>query len=132
MYHRHARRILKYLITGGSAALVEFGLFILLVHTGLPLVLSNVISFSAGFITSFLMNRQWVFKANGRTVRQLSLYGILAAANVVLSSSIIYILTSHASVIPSIAKVMTMGLIVLWNYILFSKVIFAERNKPAI
>ena len=53
----------KFLVVGAINFLVDFGIFKLLtVVFGMLTVPANVISYTAGVLNSFLLNRYWTFK----------------------------------------------------------------------
>ncbi len=53
----------KFMAVGVMNFLVDFGVFKLLsVVFGVPVVVSNIISYTCGVVNSFLVNRYWTFK----------------------------------------------------------------------
>ena len=76
-------RLTRFLISGGSAAGVEYLVFILLQMTlGKSWVLaSQTVSFACGFIVSFLLNRSWVFRSSGDMKPELLKYILVAGIN---------------------------------------------------
>lgn len=45
---------------------LDFGLFNVLVHLGTSLLLANTISYSAGILASYLLNKHYTFEGGGR------------------------------------------------------------------
>lgn len=121
-------RLAKFLVTGGSAATVEYGSFILLtILLSPPVVVSNSASFFFGFVVSFMLNRTWVFKSKEGARRQLGQYMLLALINLALGNLAIGLLVSFA--VPLlVAKIVTMLLVASWNYLIFSKFIFKSNS----
>ena len=59
----------KFMVVGVINFLVDFGVFKLLsTAIGLPVALSNVISYTCGVINSFILNRYWTFKIRHKFV----------------------------------------------------------------
>ncbi len=115
----------KYFITGLSAAALEYGLFTLLTElAGMRDVIPHAISMSAGFILSFILNRQWSFKSQGNVSKQLFLSVALFLINLCISSYVIYLLVDKAGIWDKLAKLLVMGMIMLWNFVLFKKIIY--------
>ncbi len=57
-------QIWRFLITGGFAAIVDFGLYVVLLELpGQHVDIAKTISFIAGTITAYLINRRWTFQA---------------------------------------------------------------------
>ena len=124
------RRIGKFILSGGTAALVEYLTFIVLYNVlDTWLILSNIISFSLGLITSYSLNKLWVFDTKGDTKRSFALYLLLAGVNLCISSGLLWVSTYLLSVDPLIAKIIIMVLVATWNYFIFSKFIFANKQK---
>ncbi len=60
---KHAGQFGKFMVVGVINFLVDFGVFKLLSAVfGVPVVISNIISYTCGVINSFLLNRYWTFK----------------------------------------------------------------------
>lgn len=118
---------IKYLAVGGTAFLIEYICFAVLNYATNWLVLANILSFTVGLATSFLLHRIWTFSSSGYNHsgrHQFTAYFILAVINLLLTSILISVLVNVLSINPLIAKLVCMALIVVWNYVLLSKVIF--------
>ncbi len=120
---RHSR-LIKFIISGGTAAVVEYGLFALFNALGVPLVIANTLSFIGGLLVSFSLNRTWVFLSKERARRQFGLYVLLALINLVIGNTIIFLLHDGFGVYALVAKLIVMVLIASWNYLIFSRFIF--------
>ncbi|MHB1345187.1 MAG: GtrA family protein [Thermoleophilia bacterium] len=63
---RLAGQVVRFGIVGVLNTVVDFGLLNVLYHVvGLPLLVANTISVSAGIVNSFLWNKHWTFSAGG-------------------------------------------------------------------
>lgn len=120
-------RRFKYLLTGGSSTLLEYVSFILL-HNAIrvPLVVSNIVSFCIGFMYTFILHNFWTFAGKHRQAMKIKFvsYAVLATINIVLTSLLIKFIVYRLGIWPSLAKLICMGLVVLWNYLLLNRVIF--------
>ncbi len=122
------RRLFKFLVSGGTAAVVEYSVFLLLLDVlHVHILAANLISFFCGLVTSFVLNRKWVFKSDNSIRSDFLRYFILAVINSSLSSLIIAFLVSGIGIIPYVAKLIVMITIAIWNYVIFSKFIFKTR-----
>lgn len=117
-------RIAKYLFVGGSSALLELILFqVLYAVCGWQIAVSNVCAVVVATAYNFLLNRSWAFEQSGNPTRSVILYLLLFAFNTTFSTTAISVLVAHGA--PSVAaKLFTQVCIVLWNYVLYRKVIF--------
>jgi putative flippase GtrA len=124
------QRLLRFLISGGSAAAVEYAVFIALqmALSDKWLFANQSLSFGCGFVVSFLLNRHWVFQSHGHMGSELFKYGIVATLNLAAGNLAIFLLVGPADIHPLIAKFLVMGMIAAWNYLIFSRLVF---RKPA-
>ncbi len=123
------KKIAKFLVSGSTAALCEYLLFLALGHLvgteGYGLIISQSLSFCAGLIVSFVLNKIWVFSAIGDTHKMFAKYVVLAAINLLLSNIALLLLSKIIA--AYIAKFIVMVFIAAWNYLLFSKIIFKSK-----
>lgn len=125
---RHSR-LLKYLVSGGSAFGVEYLTFLLLFYVLTHnIVISNALSYTAGFVVSFWLNRNWVFRSSNHQYRlsyQAVMYLILGGVNLILSTLAIKII--HAYIPAYAAKLLTVVVIAAWNFVVYRNFLFKER-----
>lgn len=115
---------IKYLMVGGSSAVIELVLFQLLSAVfAIPLAAANVTAVVVSTVFNFLVNRNVTFKSTSNPLRSLVLYLLLFALNTTFSTVVISFLAAQG-VYPLVAKVCTMACIVLWNFVLYKKIIF--------
>jgi len=122
-------RLIRFLLSGGTAAAVEYLVFLSLqlAIKSHCLVFDQSISFACGFIVSFFLNRRWVFNSRGKWHAELTRYGALAAVNLVLSSIAILLLTGYLHMHALLAKLFVMVMVAAWNYLIFSRFVFRAR-----
>lgn len=61
-----AGQIQRFLITGGMAAVVDFGLYVCAYRLGhIPIDAAKALSFIAGTVTAYVINRRWTFQSSG-------------------------------------------------------------------
>lgn len=128
--------VVRYGIVGISAFAGEYLSFLLLIQL-LPasngrLVLAQCLSFCVGLTISFTGNRQYTFWSQAgydRHIRgQLLTFGLLSVLNLILTNIGLWLMVDYAQLRPEIAKLMIMGVIIIWNYILMRLVIFREKK----
>lgn len=126
--HTISKRLIKFLVTGTTSAIVEYGVFLTLVHIELSLLLANSISFSCGLFVSYSLNRVWVFRSNGQKKKEFVKYGFLALINLALSNGLIYVEVHFGHVYPALAKLVAMIAVAAWNYYIFPRLIFKKYD----
>jgi putative flippase GtrA len=115
----------RYVITGLASFTLEYLLFFILYRrVGLWYISANAVVYVTIFWFNFLMNRYWSFKSGGSLRRQLMLYCILFVFNLGAITVLMYLLSDVAGITPMISKIAVMGAVVLWNFVLYKKVIY--------
>ena len=134
----------RYVITGVTTFIIEYTLFYLFHEIifgryrliGFELVsrwfeadtyrylLSNTIVYSMDFCLNFTINRVYSFKSKAPLARQIKKYGILYVVNLAIISILLYMLSDILGLSPYISKLLAMGVIVSWNFIIYKKFIY--------
>lgn len=74
----------RFVVTGGFAAIVDFGLYLLLYKVaGLQPDLAKTLGFIAGTTTAYLVNRRWTFQAPPSTARLIAVWALYLVTFVV-------------------------------------------------
>jgi putative flippase GtrA len=126
-------QLVRFVITGGLSAVVDFGLLVILMALGLGHTPAKAASFVAGTTTAYLINRRWTFRATPsarRFVAVVVLYGLTFALQVGLFSLLFVGLTAQGlSRLPVqvIAFVIAQGVATTVNFVVQRSVIFRLR-----
>jgi putative flippase GtrA len=118
----------KYITVGVSAFAIEYLSFRLIYFytNGNHLNISNSLSMAIGFVFSFILNRVWSFNSKEVLSKQLTMMIILFFINLSLSNIIISLINYLTPVPASIAKLMVMVLVIMWNFIIYKKIIYRK------
>lgn len=128
-------KVLLYLFVGGTAALVEWGLFyvfITYVLTGIGLSLTSVtmlgtcMAFCLSTLYHYFLGNVLVFDSGSKYKRskELSLVFLVSIMGLVFNLLLMYIFVSLMSWNPMTSKVLTSCIVVVWNYLSRKKWIF--------
>ena len=126
-------QLVRFVLTGGLSALVDFGLLVLLMHLGLGHTAAKALSFVAGTTTAYLINRRWTFVAEPsrrRFVAVVVLYALTFALQVGLFSLLFTTLTAQdlpLRVVQLVGFVIAQGVATTVNFIVQRGVIFKIR-----
>jgi putative flippase GtrA len=123
-------KLFRYVLTGGTAAIVDVGGFALLGLTALPLAVSSVLSFCAAVVVNYSLSSRFVF------LRPLSFagFGLFFAAAVggmAINVSITLIGSLWLESPPVVAKVVGCGVAFLLNFWVNLRVVFRPAAASA-
>ena len=119
---------MRYLLVGGSAFLVDFGVLILFREYVLPktfvysLYLATAIGFIAGLIFNYIFSLLFVFKAArgskvGRSVSAFLIFALIGLIGLGLTELGMYAGTELLSINYMLVKIVVTGIVLMWNYI---------------
>ncbi len=132
--HRYART-LKFLISGGSAAVVDLGcLYVLTDVFHLWYLLSAALAFVLAFGVSFSLQKFWTFDDRALDVihRQLALYMLLAIVGLGLNTVAMYGLVDHAGLHYLMAQIIASACIAVMNFFVYKHVIFTGASATPL
>ena len=116
-------QVVRFLLTGGLSAIVDFGLYAIGLALGLQVSVAKSISFICGTTTAYLINRRWTFKAEpsrARFVAVVVLYAITFAVQVGINA----LLYDPAKWRILLAYVIAQGVATVINFVVQRFVIF--------
>jgi len=120
----------RYLFIGGIAFCTDYFLLLFSFYVlPLPITLATSLGFISGLLVSFTANRYWVFgeKGSQRYIGKQGIeYGLLVLFNYGFTVFAVKTLHDHG-IPPYVSKVLVMGVILCWNYLIFRKVIFRTK-----
>ena len=121
--------MVRFVITGGLAAVVDFGLYVPGLHAGLNVNVAKSLSFVAGTVTAYLINRRWTFQAPPSKARFLAvmLLYLLTYTVQVGINYIFYTQFAHEPWRVPVAFVIAQGTATVINFIVQRSVIFRLR-----
>lgn len=119
----------RFIVTGGLSAVVDFGLYILLLKLGLHVNLAKTLSFIAGTTTAYLINRRWTFQAapsRARFLAVMALYALTYAVQVGINY-VFYLQFAGQSWQVPVAFIIAQGTATVINFVVQRAVIFRLR-----
>jgi putative flippase GtrA len=124
--NRTLRSFWRFLAVGTLGTLVDVTLFTVL-HAliGVPTVIANTISYSAGGINNFVLHRRWTYKrqANKAFGVQLSRFAVISLSALMMNNIFVLLLTptfntfiAHTGFSALLAKIGATALGFCWNF----------------
>ncbi len=117
-----AARVVRFVVSGGSAAFVNITLlYALTEYGGLWYIISSALSFIAAFFVSFLLQKYWAFRnreSRGSHV-QMSLHLTTAVINLGLNLSLIYAFVEFGGMWYILAQIVSSIIIAFESFFAF-------------
>lgn len=89
------KELLRFLVGGGSAVLVDYIVYKVLLYLGIDVAISKAISFISGSIIGFIINKLWTFESKNfskiEILRYVILYTITASVNAWINNVVLYL-----------------------------------------
>lgn len=124
---------IRFLIVGGANTAIDFGLLFILKALGLPVVTANIISTTTAFCFSFFANKKYTFQSTDANVAKeialfiaVTLFGLWVLQTLVIQI-ILPLVASFGwayDVNLLIAKLCATVVTLVWNYVMYSRVVF--------
>ncbi|MBR4783839.1 MAG: GtrA family protein [Fibrobacter sp.] len=130
-----AGQFLRYLVTGGLAFVVDFGLFALCLYTfGWHYLLANLVGLVAGLVLNYAMSIVWVFTACRRTLEkqktvEFFLFTLVGIAGVGINESLMYLMVHGLSLNEMLSKVVAAVLVLMWNFGARKLLLFKKKKE---
>lgn len=112
-------QFLRYTVVGGLAFVVDFGLlFVLTEYFRMYYLLSATISFIAGLLVNYLISLLWVFKGEGsdNKIKEFTYFALIGLIGLLLNSLFLWLITDCMGVYYMLSKMISAGLVYLWNF----------------
>ena len=120
-------RIVRYLVVGGTAALVDWILFyILAVQVGTNFLVAGCISFTIATIVNYFLSVAHVFESGARFQKHHEIVAVFIVSGIGLgiNQAILFVLVQWISLQLMVSKISATGVVFLWNYFARSRYVF--------
>lgn len=118
------KRFAMYATIGAFGAVLDLGLFVFLHSLGLSLLLANVIATSCAVIHNFAWHHFVTFKEHDQTPHiALVKFVSVSLVGIAFNSAIVLVGVS-LGLFPAIAKIIAIGCVTIWNYLMNTRVTF--------
>jgi putative flippase GtrA len=126
-------QIIKYIISGGTAAVVDIlFLFLFTDIFGWWYIISSICAFLVAFCVSFFLQKFWTFKDNSTKKMhvQVSMYLIVSVGNLLWNTLLMYLFVDIAHLWYILAQVLAGGIVAVTSFFIYKKFIF--KTAPVI
>lgn len=135
-YEKHGQKV-RFGMVGIANTALDFALLFLFVHLGLGVILANILSTGTAFTFSFFVNKSFTFKnTGGNKIKQFALFVVITLIGlwvlqplVILAvSALLAPLSWEAALVLFIAKLFATVVSLIWNYLLYSRLVFKQKD----
>lgn len=128
MKNKLIKQIIRFIIVGGIATIIDYIVFFLL-HDYLRVntLISNIISFTVSVIYNYIASINWVFEVNANLdkKKQFIVYIILSIIGLVINTGIVYLCVDILNMFSLIGKVIATTIVMTYNFI--TRKMFLEK-----
>ena len=124
-------KLLRYLISGGSAAFVTLlTSYICNSIFHIQYLVSGLIAFLAGFGVSFVLQKFWTFshKSMDQIHKQLGLYLLVGLMNLAVNEFLLFIFVGTFHMPSLLGQFLASGLIAIASYPIYKRFIFKQNT----
>lgn len=135
IYKEKIYKVVRYLISGGTAAMVNLSSMYLLTDIfGFWYIYSAVMAFGAAFFVSFLLQKHWTFKdvSLEKVHTQASLYLFVGILNLVCNALLLYVFVDILRMWHMTGQFLVSGMIAFWSFFIYRKFIFKQDQSTSI
>ena len=128
------REVVRYAIVGASGVVVDLALLSLLVEVvGVPLLVANVLSFSAAVASNYRLNSWWTFRTREQRSHMAggALFLFAALVGLGISETGLWLLTTRLGLFYVWTKLALVGVVFAWNYLFNNAVTFRHQSAHA-
>ena len=120
-------QILKFGVVGGTAFIIDYGIFTILSQLlGIHYLIASIISFSISVIYNYILSIKWVFDVSKKqTTKEFIIFIILSVIGLGLNSLIMYVSVDLMQIHEMISKIVATAIVMVYNFI--TRKIFIEK-----
>lgn len=128
------KKLFRFVVSGGSAAVINLALFFLFEHVlNVSYLLAVIVSNVCASAYNFLIQKVWVFDAanSGMTKGESYLFFIVSVLNLILNEMLLMLFIGILAITPFISQFISLGLLAFMNYVLYQNVIFVRKSESS-
>ncbi len=108
----------RFCIVGAITFIIDYGLlFLLTEYLRVQYLLSSGIAFAVAVVINYILCLFFVFNDSKRGCKQLSLFILTSIVGLLLNQICMWVLVEVCVIYYMFAKVISTGIVMIWNYI---------------
>ena len=127
-------QFVRYLVTGGLAFAVDYGLFVLCYDKfGWHYLLANLVGLVAGLVINYIMSVVWVFSECKRVLEnkktaEFGIFAVVGIAGIGINQLLMYLMVGNFDWNAKVSKIVAAALVLMWNFGARKLMLFRERK----
>ena len=120
-------RVVRYFFVGGTAAVVDIGLFSLFAgYLAWPWAPVSIITFILSTLTNYFLSIQFVFESGAHHKKHVELLGVFIVSSLalVVNQALLYLAIEILGWHLILSKIVATGVVFFWNYYGRAKFVF--------
>jgi putative flippase GtrA len=114
----HSTRIqfFRYFFVGGSSAVVDFCVYITLLHFGVHYLLAQMGAYCVGFVWNYVFSILWVFQSSKKFVKEITITFIITAFGLLWTELLLFGMVDFVGLGEIVAKLIATAIVLFWNF----------------
>jgi putative flippase GtrA len=124
-------KTIKYIISGGTAAVVDLAFLAIFVDIfKINYLISAILAFLIAFSVSFILQKFWTFqdKSTEGMHKQATIYFIVSSTNLGINTLLMYLFVDHFHIHYFLSQILASGLLAISSYFIYSRFIFKNNT----
>lgn len=132
------KEFFRYVVVGGISFLVDFGVLTLFEETvfnqreGWQILISTAMGFVVGLAVNYVLSLTFVFRSDdnrssGKSLREFIVFALVGVVGLGITECLMHLGVNIMNYHYMITKVITAGIVLVWNYIGRKLLVF---NRP--
>lgn len=114
----------RYVFSGVVANILDIGVYLLLLFSGVYYLTATVMSGVLSFLAAFLLHKHVSFQRTDAGVSHFLRYCLLGAGNIVAQAVILWLLVGQWGMPADWTKLLANLMVILWNYVLYQRFVY--------
>lgn len=129
---QHISSFVKYIIVGGSAALINWAVFYICLKLGLHYLAACVVSFVLATWWNFLLARRYIFHTRKHSLlKESALVYIASLCALLIDMAVVWGCVEWLGLSPMLSKILATGVAFVFNFLARYLVIYKSHTQAA-
>lgn len=108
----------RYIFVGGTAFIIDFSIYSILVIIGIHYLISAIIAFIISVLANYILSTKWVFNqaSNMNKKLEFNLFIIISTIGLGFTEILLYVFTDILMINPIISKIIASIIVLFWNF----------------